>query len=542
MSVPKSRFVLSCLVVLLGLPASGGWAEADEQAFGHRTSLGVSRDIARQRAERLHAFLEAERPAGSAAAPAVARVTAAELESIEAPHPEGLVKVGLTKKLPTPVAFGRGRQSGGFTETADGGYVWSAAIRSPGASALRLKFANVRLPDHADLYVYNDLGDARGPYQGTGPHGNGSFWSHTLAGDTAYVQVRYFGRASEADVRATSVVVTHVGHLTSKFRAVASPEAFCSSPDGGNADCVEDGSCYNVASVAEAKDAIALILWPQGPFFYLCSGGLIGDSAGSDTPYFLTANHCISRNRDAQNVEAHFGFATNSCSASYPVACDDWRNLIGNGVLGATLLATGSGSDFTLLRLAGNPPGGSALLGWTSAPVASANGNTLHRISHPNGAPQAYSRHSIDTGATTCSSLPRGNFIYSRDEVGATEGGSSGSPVVNSAGQVVGQLYGACGFNLDDVCDAGSNATVDGAFASYFPQVAAFLDAGPPAEVCDDGQDNDSDGLTDCEDSDCVGDPACSGGMCSVKFDACTTDADCCSNKCRGPSSAMTCR
>jgi hypothetical protein len=72
--------------------------------------------------------------------------------------------------------------------------------------------------------------------------------------------------------------------------------------------------------------------------------------------------------------------------------------------------------------------------------------------------------------------------------------------------------------------------------------VAAFLDAGPPAEVCDDGQDNDSDGLTDCEDSDCVGDPACSGGMCSVKFDACTTDADCCSNKCRGPSSAMTCR
>jgi subtilisin-like proprotein convertase family protein len=34
-------------------------------------------------------------------------------------------------------------------------------------------------------------------------------------------------------------------------------------------------------------------------------------------------------------------------------------------------------------------------------------------------------------------------------------------------------------------------------------------DEAPPAEVCDDGQDNDLDGRTDCNDEDCFADPAC---------------------------------
>jgi hypothetical protein len=238
----------------------------------------------------------------------------------------------------------------------------------------------------------------------------------------------------------------------------------------------------------------------------------------------------------------HFGFATDRCENSYPIACDDWRNLIGNGVLGATLLTTGSGSDFTLLQLSGAPPAGSAFLGWTSSPVASTNGSLLHRISHPNAAPQAYSRQSVDTNAPTCNTLPRGNFIYSREDVGATEGGSSGSPVVNDSGQVVGQLYGACGFNLDDVCDSGSNATVDGAFASYFNQVSGFLNPAPGAEVCDDGIDNDQDGSTDCADPDCAAHPACMGASCAQKFEACVADSDCCSNKCRGPLANKSCR
>ncbi|MCM2270751.1 MAG: serine protease, partial [Thermoanaerobaculia bacterium] len=182
--------------------------------------------------------------------------------------------------------------------------------------------------------------------------------------------------------------------------------------------------------------------------------------------------------------------------------------------VGSTIQATGSTSDFSLLRLAStpvSPDGVVTYLGWLSTDVANTNNYALYRISHPSGAPQAYSTGVVDTGKPTCRTLPRGNFVYSRDTLGATEGGSSGSPVVNDAGQIVGQLYGACGFNVNDVCDAESNATVDGAFAASYPALAPFLDPG-------------------------------TGGGCSPKGASCTTGSECCSNKCSGKPGAKTCK
>ena len=104
---------------------------------------------------------------------------------------------------------------------------------------------------------------------------------------------------------------------------------------------------------------------------------------------------------------------------------------------------------------------------------------------------EAYSEHEVDLNAPTCLSWPRGERIYSRDIFGATEGGSSGSPVLNAQAEVVGQLSGACGTNVYDECDAVNNATVDGAFAHYYAKVQPFLGDGSSgcstAPECDDG-------------------------------------------------------
>ena len=108
-------------------------------------------------------------------------------------------------------------------------------------------------------------------------------------------------------------------------------------------------------------------------------------------------------------------------------------------------MSTGKAADYPLLRLSESAPPGSVFLGWNENPVAFSDGAELSRVSHPQGAPQSFSTHVVDTSAGTCTAWPRGDRIYSRDVVGATEGGSSGSPVVNSAGQIVGQLSGACG-------------------------------------------------------------------------------------------------
>ena len=66
------------------------------------------------------------------------------------------------------------------------------------------------------------------------------------------------------------------------------------------------------------------------------------------------------------------------------------------------------------------------------------------------------------------------------------------------------------------------------------PQAIELIDCGG-SEICSDGVDNDCDGLTDSDDSDCQ-------SACFAKGDACDTDGDCCSNKCRGPSGNRSCK
>ncbi len=221
------------------------------------------------------------------------------------------------------------------------------------------------------------------------------------------------------------------------------------------------------------------MLFPSGGSYYICSGGLLNNTANDGRPLFLTANHCLSRSQSASGLEAFFDFRASSCNDSS--ACDLSYTTMRQQfprVLGSTILATGRTGDFTLLELSSVPSGTRHFMGFSTTAVANSGNTALYRISHPSGAPQAYSRQTVFTGSGICGTLPRGTYIYSTDTNGATEGGSSGSPVLNAAGQVVGQLYGACGTNLNDVCDSGSNRTVDGALANYYGSVSAFLDPG----------------------------------------------------------------
>jgi lysyl endopeptidase len=404
------------------------------------------------------------------------------------------LRVGISKSVHVPVSFNQlnldglarvsGFQSNGMMQvTPDGGFVWTAAAESPGATALRLHLTGVNLPENAELYIYNMDGQAFGPYTGVGPNGDGEFWTNTVSGPVAYLQLRHFGPVTESALQSTRFVIEDVGHMGAKFllpflqepdnnrEALSLAMAFCSF----NASCVVDASCYNVSAVSTAKDAVAHMLFVSGGWYYICSGGLVADTdTGTQIPYFLTANHCISRSSEASSLECYFFFKTSNCNG----ACYDPIGVVPR-TLGSTILSTSSKeSDYCFLQLSQNAPAGAAFLGWNSTPVANSNGTLLYRISHPQGAPQAYSKHSVDTQKGTCRSWPRGKWIYSTDLEGATEGGSSGSPVVNGSGQIVGQLSGACGYNVNDVCDTASNATVDGAFANYFTRVSQWLDVG----------------------------------------------------------------
>jgi lysyl endopeptidase len=519
-------------VIALCMSVVPGSAAPLDFIFGAQASpetVGTPRDPGERAAEMraLQQHLAGSRVAQAQKEPVVIQLTDVERHRInDTGNVEMKYLVGVAKPVGAAVDFSSARSLGKGTArlsvgaargTGDDGFVWTASVKVAGATALRLHLTGVDLPAGAEMYVYNLAGQAFGPYMGRGPLGDGVVHTNTVFGQEFLLQVH-----SPADAeRAPRMTIAEVGVMGERFVTprygargffdddmkglVGQASNLCST----NANCVVNAACTSSAVVNTAKDAVASILFQSGASFYICTGGLIADTVTTSViPYFLTAHHCISSSGEASSVETYFDYQT---TCSNPNCTQPYNNA--GDTVGSTIKASGSTSDYTLLQLASTPvtsDGVATYLGWLSTPVANTNNTALYRISHPKGSPQAYSEGVVDTNKPTCRTLNRGNFIYSRDTLGATEGGSSGSPVVNNAGQIVGQLYGACGTNLNDVCDAANNATVDGAFAVSYPNLAAFLNPG--------------------------------GGGCGATGSSCTSNSQCCSNSCKGSPGAKTCK
>jgi lysyl endopeptidase len=432
-----------------------------------------------------------------------AQIGEASLDGLELQADPRRLQVGVAKSVDLELDFAalaRGKKlpaalaRGALQPSVDGGFVWTTKLRSDGAHGLRVVFRDMDLPPEAELYVYSKHGEAFGPYYGRGANDSGEQYSHTITGDEAMVQLHVYGVLSAKSLRALKFRIAEVGHIGSRFELARwmNPElneqakAFCSY----NASCVTNGECASGwSALGNVRQAVAHMLFPSGGGYYICSGGLINNTANNGRPLFLTANHCLSSATSANGLETFFDYRASSCTNSS--ACDlsytQMRQQFPR-VVGSTILATNKSGDYTLLELSAVPAGTRHFLGFSTAAVANSANVDLYRMSHPKGAPQAYSRQRVNTTAGTCRTLARGTYIYSTDIAGATEGGSSGSPVMNVNGQVVGQLYGACGTNTGNVCDSNANRTVDGALAAYYSGVASFLDpagggGGEPGDV-----------------------------------------------------------
>jgi len=470
---------------------------------------GVTPEQYFEQQRELHDWLVTQVPEGLEKANIRVGITERDRIDLQTPHVSGIaggpMRVGVVKSLSDRVGMSRGEDlnrrgktiTGVKQEMADGGFVWATTITSPDAVALRVHFEDFSMPANAEMYVFSEAGEAFGPYVGFGPDDTGEFWSKSVRSSTAIVMLKFWGAPEAGDLRNLSFRITEVAHVAIDFPDAAGTggvASFCTY----NAACVENNACTSDPAVNDATGAVAKMRWISGAFIYICSGGLLADTDPStQIPYFLTANHCMSRNKDAKSLETFFQYTascgTTNCPSSFG------QPFSPPSTSGATVVATGSTGDFTLLQLNQAPPAGSIYMGWNNSPIAFTNGATLHRISHPSGAPQAYSQHSVDTGAGLCLNTDRGPWIYSTDTVGATEGGSSGSPVVNAAGEVVGQLTGCCpagGGDCNVVCNP-NNHTIDGAMAYYWSSVAPYLDPAPcvpSPENCTNGVDDDCDG------------------------------------------------
>ena len=188
-----------------------------------------------------------------------------------------------------------------------------------------------------------------------------------------------------------------------------------------------------------------------------CSGALINNTANNVRPFFLTANHCEIFPEDAPSVVVYWNFENTTCRP----AGSSSSGTNGNGPptqfnSGSIYRSGNDTTDFTLIELDDpvNPNAIPFFAGWNRS---SANPSASVAIHHPAVAEKRIS-FDLDPAVTTSAyedpSPGDGNYIRIIDwDFGTTEGGSSGSPLFDDSGYIVGQLLGgdaACGNNLSD--------------------------------------------------------------------------------------------
>ena len=318
----------------------------------------------------------------------------------------------------------------------DGSWLWRLRITSAGAKSLHLRFADLALPPGAALYVYAPGGeDVRGPYTASDVSPEGKLWTPLVRGDEAVVELVVPGGAREQ----ASFVIPAVYYGIEEFWKADDPQF----KEGA---CHVDVVCPQAAGkgdIVRSAGRITFDIVSCVPLLGctvagvgLCSGALINNTSGNGTPYFLTANHCVSSQQSASSVVAYWNYQKTSCNGPSNGSLNQTQT-------GSTLRATSPATDFTLLQLstALNPGFNLFLSGWDRGSAAPGSAVTIH---HPDGSEK---RISFKNGPLQITSLPGntspgdGNALRVADwDLGATEPGSSGAGLWNGQNRLVGQL------------------------------------------------------------------------------------------------------
>ena len=353
---------------------------------------------------------------------------------------EDLYNQPMRVAAPLPTALTT--KAGTWTELPDGGRVWQLNILARDAQAISLLYDEFYLPPGATLHLYNpQTGETHGAFTARNNKPSRRFATAFVLGEETVLECY-----EPADQRGqTSLLISQVGHAYRLFEV----EDGLARPRSGacqvNVNCSPEGDNWQ-----DEKRGVARLLINGSSF---CTGSLLNNTAQDGTPYFLTADHCIGSldavsNPDASQWVFHWNYERTACSETSTPAPTNQTTA------GATLRANDSGSDFALFELQEDPNGVYPIYfnGFSAEPVAPAGGAGIH---HPSGDYKKIATHSMVPPVFTFDGRPAGaywNISWDATTNGhsVTEGGSSGSPLFDADGRVIGQLYGGSSINCFD--------------------------------------------------------------------------------------------
>ena len=300
--------------------------------------------------------------------------------------------------------------SGSWETLADGSSLWRLRIASPGASSLNLGLDRFELPVGAGLWLYDNNGTmVQGPYTRANRNAEGGLWTAVVLGDEIVVELHLpADEGARSDLRITSV--------NHGYREFGEAQATADAKQG---TCNIDVICPEGDPWRDEIRSTARIIISGS---YLCTGQLVNNTAEDNTPYFLTAQHCVETASQATSVVAFWNYESPTCG------------LLAGGSLsqsqsGATLVSLWewqTGSDFALILLDETPDPlfNVYYSGWDVTGDIPSGSVGIH---HPSGDEKAISFN--DDPLTPEDYYGEGSHQWrvGQWEQGTTEGGSSGS-------------------------------------------------------------------------------------------------------------------
>ncbi len=320
--------------------------------------------------------------------------------------------------------------SGVWRTLADGTRIWRVAVHCPEAFSINFEFGEYVVPEGARVFVYNTEGGQLGAFTAASSGGQHTMGVTQLAGDNITVEYQEPATlAGQGQLRITQI--THA------YRDIM----------GNNAERAlgESGLCNNNVICPEGdpwRDEIAAAAMITVGGSGICSGTLINNCASDGTPYFLTANHCVSGS-NVGNWVFRFKWESPTCTPTT-------NGPVNKTVSGSQLLVNSGGTDVALLQLNTIPPDDYNVYyaGWNATGDFPENQISIH---HPRG---DIKKITFDNDPAVYGTLGGAQCwrIIGWDD-GTTEPGSSGSCLMDQNGLIIGQLYGgsaSCGNNVDD--------------------------------------------------------------------------------------------
>lgn len=305
---------------------------------------------------------------------------------------------------------------------------WKARLTSPGALSLNLAFGRYVMPAGGRLVVRAVDGSQRlRAFTDADNDEHHQLWTPPILTDDLWLEL--------------SLPVEALGALELQLSWVHHGYAGFGAPLPKAGDCHIDIACSEAAGWGDVARSVALVSIGGVRF---CSGFLINNTALDGRPLFITAQHCGVTADNAPSVVVMWNHERTACDLEPAASLAAW-----SFQTGAVWRAAHRSSDTTLLELDDPPPGGVFYAGWDRHDAPPEQAVTVH---HPNTDVKrisfAFDPAVVSSHLSRAENLHGQHLRVDRWDMGSTEGGSSGAPLLNGDKRVVGQLHGgyaACG-------------------------------------------------------------------------------------------------